>query len=86
MEMEREQAEEDVAEADRYDDDTVEEVEEAFPHCPPPAHSTDQENEAWEDTVALIRHCKKTGIKVPVKIPSDLDGKWSKAQKLSCFL
>ena len=30
----------------------------------------------------LVKLCRKTGTKVPVKIPSDLDGKWSKAQKL----
>jgi hypothetical protein len=80
-EREREELEEEAAEVDR-DDSSVEEIEDAFPHCPPPADLTDQEKGAWEDTVALVKHCRKTGTKVPVKIPSDLDGKWNKAQKL----
>jgi len=73
-EREREDMEEELAAANR-DDSSVEEVEDAFPHCPPPANLTDQEKDAWEDTVALVRHCRKTGTKLPVKIPSDLDGK-----------
>ncbi len=73
--------EEDVAEADR-DDSIVEEVENAFPQCPPPKDLTDQEKDAWESTVALVWYCMKTGIKLPVQIPSDLDGKWSNAHKL----
>ncbi len=49
--------------------------------CPPPNEFDNAEREAWDETVALIKHCRRTGIKVPIKIPSDLAGKWSKEQK-----
>ena len=29
----------------------------------------------------LVKLCRKTGIKVPVKIPSNLDGNWNNMQK-----
>ncbi len=31
--------------------------------------------------ILVTSDCRRTGIKVPIKIPSDLAGKWSKAQK-----
>jgi len=80
-ERERERHEEECEEAD-HESSSVEEVEDAFPHCPPPPHLSDVEKDTWLDTVALVKLCRQQGTKVPVKIPSDLDGKWSNAQKL----
>ncbi len=69
----------DVAEEAAYS--SVEEVQFVFPDCPPPNKFDSAEREAWDETVALIKHCRRTGIKVPIKIPSDLAVKWSKEQK-----
>ena len=77
--MEREHREEDAAA--EAADSNVEWDENAFPLCPPPNDHKDDEKNAWDDTVALVRHCRRMGTKVPIKIPSDLDGKWSKAHK-----
>ena len=49
-----------------------------FPDCPPPIEFDSAERKAGDETVALIKHCRRTAIKVPIKIPSDLEGKWSK--------
>jgi len=78
-ERERKQWEEDAAEEGR--DSSVEEVEDALPPCPPPSHYTMEEKEAWVQTVAFLRLCRKEGNKLHVKIPSDLACKWSKEQK-----
>jgi hypothetical protein len=80
-EREREHLKEEAAKADR-NDSIVEKIEDVLPHCPPPTYLADQETNAWGDTFALVKHCKKTENKVHIKIPSDFDGKWNKAQKL----
>ena len=76
-EKEREQREDDAA--DEAADSSVEEVQFVFPYCPPPNEFYSAEREACDETVALVKHCRKTGIKLPIKIPSNLAGKWSKA-------
>ena len=52
-----------------------------FSDCPPPNEFVSEEREAWDETAALVQHCRRTGIEVPIKIPSDLARKWSKKQK-----
>ena len=80
QEMERQQ-QEDTAKEAPGDDSSVEEVEDALPLYPPLAKLTPEEKEAWDETVAAVKSCRITWTKVAIKIPSDLDGKWSNAQK-----
>ncbi len=54
-EKEREQREDDAAA--EAADTSVEEVQFVFPDCPPPNEFDSAEKEAWDETVALIRHC-----------------------------
>ncbi len=55
-EKEREQREDDAA--DGATDSSVEEVRFVFPDCPPPNELDSAEREAWDETVALIKHCR----------------------------
>ena len=52
----------------------------ALPLCPPPDKYTKEEKEAWVETVAYIRICRKEGIKFPIKVPSEFHVKWSPEQ------
>jgi hypothetical protein len=63
------------------DDSSVEKVEDDYPFCPPPTKLTLEEKEACDETAAVVGRCRITGTKVSIKIPSDLDGKWSNTQK-----
>ena len=63
------------------DSSSVEEAEDALSHCSPPTNYTHAEKEAWANTVVVAGQCHKEGSKVPMRIPSDLDGKWNYAQK-----
>jgi len=80
QEREREQQEDNAKEA-IGDDSSVEEVKDALPLCPPLAKLKPEEKKAWDETVVVVGHCRIAGTKVSIKIPSDLDGKWSNAQK-----
>ena len=80
-EREKKHLEEEATFADR-NGYSVEVIEDTFPHCLLPTKYTDLENQSWEDTCALVKLSRHTGVKVPVKIPSDIDKKWNKAQKL----
>jgi hypothetical protein len=64
------------------DDSSVEEVEDALPLCPPPSKYTNEEKEAWVETVAYIKICRKEEIKVPIKVPSEFHVKWSQEQMI----
>ena len=84
-ERKREQWEKDNVEEAR--DSSVEEVEDALPHYPPPIHYTVQEKEAWVETVAFVRLCRKEGNKLLVTNPGYLECKWSTDQKtVSTFI
>jgi len=71
----------DEAAKDEKDIISVEEIEGSCHVCSPPDELDDQEKDAWEDTAEFVKLCRKTSTKVPVKIPSDLDGKLNKAHK-----
>ena len=71
---------EDKARVANGDSSSVEEMEDALPHCPPPSNYTPEEKEAWVDTAAIVKQCRKEESNVPLNIPSDLDGKRSYAQ------
>ena len=63
------------------DDINVEEIEDAFPVCPPPDKYTADEKKAWVETVEYVRRCRKEDRKVPIKLPTDLFVKWTEEQK-----